>query len=222
VSRIVLKVGGRVAAEAAADALALRGAGHQVIVVHGAGPQISAEMERLGIPVEFVGGRRVTTGAALRVVRRSLAEVNETVCAALAPCAVGFMGDEIGLHATQVPALGLVGDPLPSRPAAVEWALDARLVPVVAPVAEGPLNVNADEAATALAVGLEADRIVFVSDVPGVLVAGDVVERLEVEDADRMLGDGSFEGGIVPKLNAAVRAARLGLKAEIGATEVLA
>ena len=220
-SRIVLKVGGRVAAEAVEDALVLRRAGHEVVVVHGAGPQISAEMERLGIAVDFVGGRRVPTGAAVRVVRRSLAAVNESLCAALAPCGVGFMGDEIGLQATQVPALGLVGDPLPSRPAAVEWALSTGLVPVVAPIAEGPLNVNADEAAAALAVGLEADRILFVSDVPGVLLAGGVLDSLGADDADRMLGDGAFEGGIVPKLNAAVRAARLGVKAEIGATEVL-
>jgi len=112
--------------------------------------------------------------------------------------------------------------PLPSAPAAIEEALDAGLIPVVAPIAVGPLNVNADEAAAALAVGLGAERIVFLSDVPGVLVDGDVVAALPVSDVDRMLGDGAFEGGIVPKLTAAVRAARKGVRAEIGGTEVLA
>jgi len=119
VSRIVLKVGGRVATEAAADALALAAAGHEVVVVHGAGPQISAEMVRRGIEVRFVNGRRVTTAAALEVVRESLAAVNDDLCAAIGPLARPLLGDEIGLVAVHVPALGLVGDPVPTRPAAV-------------------------------------------------------------------------------------------------------
>jgi acetylglutamate kinase len=222
VSRIVVKVGGRVAGDCGAFAVALSDAGHEVVVVHGAGPQISSEMERLGIPVEFVGGRRVTTGAGLAVVRRALALVNEQLCAEIGPKAVGFMGDALGLPATQIPALGLVGDALPAAPPALLAALAEGLIPVVAPLAAGPLNVNADEAAGALAVGVAADRILFVSDVPGVLVDGGVIERLEADDADRMLDAGAFEGGIVPKLVSAVRAARLGVRAEIGATEVLA
>jgi acetylglutamate kinase len=225
-SRVVLKLGGRVAGEAAAEALALREAGHDVVVVHGAGPQISAELERREIPVRFVNGRRVTSADVLEVVRESLLDVNAEVCAAIGPDAVGLVGDEIGLRAEQVEELGLVGDPLPFAPDAVERALAAGFVPVVAPLATHPvlgsLNVNADEAAAALAVGLGADRIVFLSDVPGVLVDGDVVAALPVADADRMLGDGAFEGGIVPKLTAAVRAARKGVRAEIGGTEVLA
>jgi len=225
-SRVVLKLGGRVAGDAAAEALALREAGHDVVVVHGAGPQISAELERREIPVRFVNGRRVTSADVLEVVREALLDVNAEVCAAIGPDAVGLVGDEIGLRAEQVEELGLVGDPLPFAPDAVERALAAGFVPVVAPLATHPvlgsLNVNADEAAAALAVGLGADRIVFLSDVPGVLVDGDVVAALPVADADRMLGDGAFEGGIVPKLTAAVRAARKGVRAEIGGTEVLA
>jgi len=84
------------------------------------------------------------------------------------------------------------------------------------------LNVNADEAAAALAAGLAADRIVFVSDVPGVYFEGSVVRRLHVDHADELLDAGAFEGGIVPKLLAAVRAARLGITAEIGETTVAA
>jgi acetylglutamate kinase len=132
------------------------------------------------------------------------------------------MGDEIGLSATQVPELGLVGDPLPSRPPAVLEALDAGLIPVVAPLAEGPLNVNADEAAAALAIGLGAERLTFLTDVPGVLRDNGVLTRIEAGEADRLLGDGTFEGGIVPKLEAAVHAARSGVRARIGATEVVA
>ena len=87
---------------------------------------------------------------------------------------------------------------------------------MVAPIAVGPLNVNADEAASALAVGLEADRIVFVTDVPGVYVEGALADRIDAGRADRLLAAGELEGGIVPKLLAAVRAARLGIHAEIG------
>jgi acetylglutamate kinase len=221
-TRIVVKLGGAVAAEAAARVHALREDCAEVVVVHGAGPQISAELGRRGIPVEFVGGRRVTSEAALAVVRESLVAVGAELAAAFGPAAVQLVGDEIGLEARQLPELGLVGEPSPCRPAAIESALAAGLVPVVAPIAVGPLNVNADEAASALAIGLGADRIVFVTDVPGVFVEGSLAERLEAVHADRLLADGAFEGGIVPKLLAAVRAARLGVQAEIGATEVLA
>jgi acetylglutamate kinase len=101
-------------------------------------------------------------------------------------------------------------------------ALASGRVPVVAPLAEGPLNVNADEAAAALAVGIGADRILFVTDVAGVLVDGAVIAEIGADEADRLLADGTFEGGIVPKLVAAVRAARGGVTAEIGATAVIA
>ena len=155
-------------------------------------------------------------------MRESLLAVGADVSAALGPAALRLVGDEIGLEALPLPGLGLVGDPLPCRPAAIEEALAAGRIPVVAPIAVGPLNVNADEAASALAVGLGADRIVFVTDVPGVYVEGALADRIDAGRADRLLAAGELEGGIVPKLLAAVRAARLGIHAEIGATEVLA
>ena len=220
-SRLILKVGGSVANGAAAHVSELAGA-HEVIVVHGAGPQISEEMARLGLPVEFVRGRRVTSSAALEVVRESFKRVNAALCAELGPLAVPMFGDEIGLRARPVPELGLVGDPLPSRPPALEAALAEGLIPVVAPLAEGPLNVNADEAAAALAVGLGAERILFVTDVPGLLLENSVVPAIHVGEADRLLDEGELDGGIVPKLRAAVTAARLGVRAEIGETAVLA
>jgi acetylglutamate kinase len=216
---IVVKVGGAVAGGAAATILRL---GRKVCVVHGAGPQISAEMQRRGLTVEFVGGRRVTTAAALAVVREALAEVNRDLCRAIGPRAVGLMGDDIGLRAERVPELGLVGDPIPCRPAAVEAVLAARLVPVVAPLAEGPLNVNADEMAAALAAGLGAERLVFLTDVPGLLLHGKVVEEIPADEAEGLLASGELDGGILPKLSAAVTAARLGVRADIGETAVTA
>jgi acetylglutamate kinase len=218
---IVVKCGGAVVESSAAQINELA-AGEEVVIVHGAGPQISAELARRGLAVSFVRGRRVTDAGTLAVVRAVLLEVNAALCAAIGPRAVGLAGDEIGLLALPVPELGLVGDPLPSRPQAVIDALAEGRIPVVAPQAEGLLNVNAGEAASALAVGLGAERIVFLTDVPGVLRDEWVLETIDADEAARLIGTGSFEGGIVPKLEAAVRAVRNGVRAEIGATEVVA
>jgi acetylglutamate kinase len=222
VTRVVLKLGGRVATAGARLAAELHDAGNEVVVVHGAGQQITAELRARGIPVRFSAGRRFTDPATLAVVRESLVAVGAELSAALGPAALPLVGDEIGLRARHLPALGLVGEPLACRPAAVEDALAAGRIPVVTPIAVGPLNVNADEAAAALAAGLEADRILFVSDVAGVYVGGSMVRRLHADRADKLLDAGAFEGGIVPKLLAAVRAARLGITAEIGETTVAA
>jgi len=221
VSPVVVKCGGAVAEQAAGAILELALA-EPVVVVHGAGPQISAEMERRGLEVQFVGGRRVTSKAALAVVRESLGEVNAALCGAIGELAVPMFGDEIGLHATQVPMLGMVGDPIPCAPPAVLAALDEGLIPVIAPLAAGPLNVNADEMAAAIAVGIGAERIQFITDVPGLLDGGVVVPVIDADVASRMLDAGSFQGGIVPKLRAAITAAQLGVKAEIGRTAVVA
>jgi len=222
VSTVVLKVGGASTAGVADAVARLRTAGHAVAVVHGAGPQISEEMARRGLEVTFVRGRRVTTPEALEVVRESLAAVNAAVCVAIGDAAVPLHGDEIGLQAEQEPELGLVGNALPSAPVEVAEALEAGFVPVVTPLAEGPLNVNADEAAAALAVGLGAAKLLFLTDVPGVFHEGKVLDSISAHTAEELIAEGAFDGGIVPKLLAAARAAKHGLRAEIGATEVLA
>jgi acetylglutamate kinase len=221
VTRILVKVGGAAVAGAASEVLALA-RDHEICVVHGAGPQISEEMSRRGLEVRFVGGRRVTTAQGLEVVRASLNAVNGELCAAIGQLAVGLRGDEIGLQAQRVPALGLVGDARVSRPTIVLAALAAGLIPVVSPLAAGPLNVNADEAAAALALGIGAERIVFVTDVPGVYHAGLLVDSISADRVVSLVEGGAFEGGIVPKLLAAARAARSGVRAEIGATAVVA
>ena len=219
-SLVVIKAGGAALEPAARAVAALVSQRHEVVVVHGAGPQITEEMERQGLEVRFVGGRRVTSPAALAVVRDSCAAVNAALCAAIGRDAAPFP-DGV-LTAVRVPGLGLVGEPFPAAPKALVDALAAGCVPVVAPLARGPLNVNGDDAAAALAVGLRADRLLFVSDVPGVLVAGAVAETIAAADAERLVHAGAFAGGIVPKLLAAARAARLGVPAEIGETAVTA
>lgn len=221
-SRIVVKLGGAIARDAVSYPIALADQGHAVCIVHGAGPQISLEMAKRGIEVSFVHGRRVTTPEALEVVREALAQVNAELVEAVGERAVGLMGDEIGLEAEQVLELGLVGDPLPSSPALVIEALEAGQIPVIAPLARGPLNVNADEAAAMLAVGLEAERVHFVTDVPGLLMGDDVVASIHAHEAEQLLDGGELKGGIIPKLRAAVHAARQGVIAEIGETAVIA
>ena len=221
-TRLVVKVGGAVASESAGRILGLREEGHEVVVVHGAGPQITEEMTRLGIPVQFVNGRRRTSRRALDVVRESLVAVNAELCAAIGEIAVPVIGDKSGLLAVPVPPLGWVGDPLPCRPGAIVDALAAGRVPVVAPLAVGPLNVNADDASAALALGLGARKLVFLTDVPGLLVDDALVDSIRAGDANRMLEAGKFDGGIVPKLRAAAIAAASGITAHIGATAVIA
>jgi acetylglutamate kinase len=208
---IVVKVGGAVIRRELGE---LRDA----VVVHGGGKQINAAMAEAGLEVSWVGGRRVTDDAAIVVVRKALLQVNRELCAAIGPRAVGLAGDEIGLQATPVPGLGHVGTPLPTRPPAVLDALAAGRIPVVAPLAEGPLNVNADDMAAALAVGLGAERILFLTDVPGVLRDEQVLAEVAAHEVET----GEFEGGILPKLQAAVVAAREGVRAEIGETMVVA
>jgi len=219
VTTVVLKVGGA-STGGVADAVARLG--DRVCVVHGAGPQISLEMERRGLEVQFVGGRRVTTPEVLDVVRESFEHVNAAICAAIGPRALPLAGHEIGLEAVQMPELGLVGRPVPSAPEAVLEALAAGFVPVVSPLARGPLNVNADEAASALALGIGADRIQFLTDVPGVYHDGELMQSVDAATAESLIDSGVFAGGIVPKLLAAAIAARSGVAAEIGLTAVVA
>ncbi len=192
-------------------------------MVHGAGPQISAEMVRRGLDVEFVGGRRVTTAAGLEVVRESFAEVNAALCAAIgASRRAAVRRRDRPTWRGRCRRSGSSATRCRAAPPAVAAALDEGLIPVVAPLAEGPLNVNADEAASALAIGLGAEKILFLTDVPGLLLEGAVVSSIDAREAEGLLASGGLEGGIVPKLQAAVQAAKLGVRAEIGETAVIA
>jgi acetylglutamate kinase len=159
-----------------------------VLVVHGAGARISAALHAAGIESTFVGGRRVTTEEALPIVREAFRRENRGLCAELGRRAYGLMGDDLGLEAERVPALGHVGMLLPVVPSVLWRLLATDGVPVIAPLARGPLNVNADDAAAVLAVALGADRLVFVSDVPGVLVDGEVVAQISADDIGRLNG----------------------------------
>jgi acetylglutamate kinase len=195
-------------------------AGQDACVVHGAGARITAALAAAGIDSRFVDGRRVTTSEALPLVRESYRFENDRLCEQIGVRALGLMGDELGLEADVVAGLGHVGLPRPVAPHSLWELLGAGRVPVIAPLARGPLNVNADDAAAALSIGLAADRLVFVSDVEGVLVDGEVVDELSAREIEQL--NGLLRGGIVPKLQAAVAAAREGVRAEVGRTLVVA
>jgi acetylglutamate kinase len=195
-------------------------AGSDVCVVHGAGARISAALHEAGVESTFVGGRRVTTAEALPIVREAFRQENLALCSEIGPRAHGLMGDDLGLEAERLPEFGHVGMLLPVVPPALSELLATEAIPVIAPLARGPLNVNADDAAAVLAIALGADRLVFVSDVPGVLVDGEVVRQLSERDISQL--NGHLSGGIVPKLQAAVLAAREGVRVDVGQTSVIA
>ena len=178
-----------------------------VVVVHGAGSGSPRALLEAGIESTFVGGRRITTAEALPIIREAFRRENLALCSEIGPRACGLMGDDLGLEAELLPELGQAGMLLPVVPPALLALLETDGIPVIAPMAlcsnsRRPLNVNADDAAAVLAVALGADRLVFVSDVPGVLVDGEVVAQLSELDISRL--DNHLSGGIVPKLQAAL------------------
>lgn len=191
-----------------------------VCVVHGAGTRITSTLAEAGVETAFVGGRRVTSDEALPFVRSAYQEENRLLCRQIGGRAVGLMGDDLGLEADVIPGYGHVGMLRPLVPPTLWGLLATDAVPVIAPLARGPLNVNADDAAAVLSVALLADRLVFVSDVPGVIVDGEVVPRLTSADIDSL--GGSVAGGMIPKLQAALVAAREGILVDVGRTAVVA
>jgi acetylglutamate kinase len=227
---IVVKVGGA-AIEAAPlartfadDISLLRSAGVHVVIVHGGGPQLTEVSTSLGLETRFVDGLRVTDAETLDVAMMVLAgTLNTQVVATLAADgvpAVGLSGVDGGLLIARKrsdPELGFVGEVVQVNPGVVLALLERGFVPVVAPLAVDergqPYNVNADLAAARLAIGLGAEKLVVLSDVPGVIGPdGDLLSELSVSGAEELLAmDGTVEGGMIPKLGSLVLAIREGV-----------
>ncbi|MHB8342409.1 MAG: acetylglutamate kinase [Mycobacteriales bacterium] len=233
---VVVKYGGNamtspeLAAAFAEDILFLRYAGIRPVIVHGGGPQITAHLDRLGVPSTFAGGLRVTTPETMEVVRMVLVgQVNREIVGLLnahGPYAVGMSGEDARLFtAKRRPAVvdgaevdvGLVGDVVEVRPSIVTALLDSGHVPVVASVARGAdgcvYNVNADTAAAALAVALGAEKLVVLTDVEGLYAdwpaSEEVVSELDAAALERLLPN--LSDGMVPKMEACLRAVRGGV-----------
>jgi acetylglutamate kinase len=234
---IVVKFGGNamvdeaLARSFADDIVLMHSVGLRPVVVHGGGPQIGALMERLGKVPEFRDGLRVTDAETLDIARMVLVgKIGRDIVGSInvhGPLAVGLSGEDAGLivAAARNPDLGFVGDVTSVHPAILERLLAEELIPVVSTIgsdAEGQAyNINADTAAGAIAEALGAAKVIYLTDVPGLLRDVEDVEsllpRLSPLEAKAMLADGTLDGGMIPKVAAAVHAVEHG----VGAAHVL-
>jgi len=235
---VVIKYGGhamsspRLRQAFAEDVVFLRYAGLRPVVVHGGGPQITEQLNRLGIRTEFRGGLRVTSAEAMQVVRMVLVgDVNGDIVNLIndhRSFAVGLSGEDGGLFTAErrtamvdgVPVdLGQVGDVVAVDPSAVTALLDAGRIPVIATVARGrdglSYNVNADTAAAALAAALHAEKLIVLTDVAGLHAnwpdTGEVIAEIRAAELARLLP--GLDAGMAPKMEACLRAVRAGVPA---------
>lgn len=233
---VVVKYGGNAMTDEslrvafAQDVVFLRYAGIRVVVVHGGGPQITAHLDRLGIEATFSGGLRVTTPETMDVVRMVLVgQVQREIVGLLnahGPFAVGLSGEDGRLMtATRRPGLvdgeevdiGLVGDVVHVDAGVIDGLLADGRIPVVASVCRGAdgevYNVNADTAAAAVAVAVNAEKLVVLTDVEGLYVdwpsSSEVISRLTATELDARMA--ALSDGMIPKMEACLRAVRGGV-----------
>ena len=237
-SIVVVKYGGNAMTDDglksafAADMVFLRTVGLRPVVVHGGGPQISAMLDRLGLAGEFRGGFRVTTPETMDIVRMVLVgQVGRELVGLInshGPLAVGMSGEDANLFTAARRTvlvdgvqtdIGLVGDVVGVDPAAVLDLIDAGRIPVVSTVApdvDGVVhNINADTAAAALAIALDAAKLVVLTDVEGVYAnwpdRDSLLSRMTADALEELLP--RLEAGMVPKMEGCLRAVRGGVAA---------
>ena len=228
---VVIKYGGNAIGDDesvqlfAQDIVLMRSVGMRPVVVHGGGPQIGHLMERLGKVPEFRDGLRVTDADTLDIARMVLVgKVNRDLVAAInihAPLAVGLSGEDAGLikASPRDPALGYVGDVDLVNASILDRLLAQELIPVVATIgsdAEGQAyNINADTAAGAIAEAVAAEKLVYLTNIEGLL--GDVadpstlIRTITADELEGRLGDGSVSAGMIPKLRSCIEAVRAGV-----------
>ena len=228
---VVVKFGGNAMgddaamAEFARDIVLMKQVGVNPIVVHGGGPMINEMLTKLGIKSEFVRGKRVTDKATVQVVEMVLSGlVNKRIVQAIMDAggrAVGISGkdDDLMVCVADDPELGYVGRPVEMNVQVLRDLYKAGIIPVVAPVATGmadneTFNVNGDTAAGAIAGALQADRLLLLTDVPGVKnAAGDVMTLISPGEIRQMTADGVISGGMIPKTETALLALEQGTRA---------
>jgi acetylglutamate kinase len=209
----------------AQDVVLMRAVGLLPVVVHGGGPQIGALMTRLGKETEFRDGLRVTDAETLDIARMVLVgKVNRDIVSAInvhGPLAVGMSGEDAKLI-TAAPRdvdLGFVGSVSLVDPTMLQRLVAEGLIPVVATIgadATGQAyNINADTVAGALAEALEAEKLIFLTDIEGLRVVADdpttVIHKASLEVIDEIIRSGNAEGGMLPKVEACARAVRAGV-----------
>ena len=229
---IVVKYGGNamvdpsLAATFAEDIVLLRSVGLKPVVVHGGGPQIGQMLHRLGKETEFVDGLRVTDEDTLDVARMVLVgKVGRDIVGSInvhGAYAVGLSGEDGGLI-TATPrdaALGFVGDVASVQPGIISRLLAEDMIPVVSTIGSDATgqayNINADTVAGALAGALSAEKVIYLTDVPGLLTdvgdATSIVARADVAEIESMIDDGTISGGMIPKVRACIDAVRAGAR----------
>lgn len=217
---IVIKYGGSAMSDAslrasfAVDVVLLKYIGLRPVIVHGGGPQIGRALERLGVKSTFVGGLRVTDDQTMEVVEMVLGGVVNREIVALVQQgggqAIGLTGSDgtmirVTRRLVEDRDLGRVGKVMAVDPAPIAAVADADFIPVIAPIGvddDGVThNVNADEAAGAVARALEAEKLILLTDVEGVLDArGELITPLNVAEARKLIAEGTIKGGMIPKV----------------------
>jgi acetylglutamate kinase len=228
---VVVKFGGNAMGDAAAmasfaqDIVLMRQVGVNPVVVHGGGPMINEMLTKLGIRTDFVRGKRVTDKATVEVVEMILSGlVNKRIVQAIMDAggrAVGISGkdDDLMVCEADDPELGYVGRPVEMNVQVLRDLYTAGIIPVIAPVGTGmkdneTFNVNGDTAAGAIAGALQADRLLLLTDVPGVKNAkGEIMTQITPEEIRQMTAEGVISGGMIPKTETALMALEMGTRA---------
>ena len=229
-SIVVVKLGGNAMVDPdlfrtfAEDIVLLRSVGLQPVVVHGGGPQIGALLKRLGKESEFKDGLRVTDAETLDVARMVLVgKVGRDIVAALntqGAAAVGISGEDAGLilAAARNSDLGFVGDVVGVKVDIIHRLLDQRFIPVVSTIGSDgkgqAYNINADSVASALAGALEAEKVIYLTDIAGLMMDIDdpasLIARSSVSELNHLKAEGVINGGMVPKVQACIDAVQGG------------
>ena len=239
---IVVKYGGNAMGDAelgqafARDVALLKQSGVNPIVVHGGGPQIGRMLSEIGIESKFEGGLRVTDERTVEIVEMVLAgSINKEIVAMInaeGEWAIGLCGKDGNMvfaekaHKTVVDPdsnierildLGFVGDIVEVDRTLLDLLAKSEMIPVIAPVAPGrdghTYNINADTFAGAIAGALNATRLLFLTDVPGVLDQdGNLIKQLTVNEAKALIADGTVSGGMIPKVETCIHAIEAGVE----------
>ncbi len=210
----------------AQDVVLMRLVGLKPVVVHGGGPQISDLMDRLGKTAEFRNGLRVTDSETVDIARMVLiGQVNPQIVAAMnvhGRYAVGVSGEDAGLirAVARDPELGFVGDVADVNPAILTRLLDDEFIPVVATIGTDEngqaYNINADTVAGAIAEALDAEKLVYLTDIEGLRRKVDdpssLIRQTTPDELDGLMADGTIVGGMIPKVESCVHAVRQGVR----------
>jgi acetylglutamate kinase len=226
---LVLKLGGSLIGDPklldsiCQDVVLLSYVGMKVVLVHGGGSEISQEMEKAGKKPKFVEGLRVTDEETMEILHKSLVgKVNKAIVLGLSKHggrAVGTSGIDGGLIQAKKlkrgkAELGLVGEVEQINPAIINYLISTGYIPVIAPLGAGKngtsLNLNADTVTAELAAAMKAEKFILLTNVPGVLKnpkkKSSLISRLTVKEAKRLIKGGTIKGGMVPKVEACVKA----------------